>query len=707
MTIRRTVSLICTISMIFFGIGGFAYAEPADTSAASDSDNVEIVSVDSAAEAAEAVPAENNDKFYEVDLTSGDVKSNDGKVEDGFEMIYGESYSDSGLEDMSKANQKQQIEKMTDDSELYSLNNIEGNTAEVTSNFATCRLMVRAEKVSNTYGAVSGVSLSGLCILKYENEQATADAYKALCDEYGKDRVLADIPFKAQTDMTESAVNGSDTGTNWSYDYMQFDTAAEPLALTGDDVTVAVLDSGIMTDHKAFEGTYLRDSYNFVDCNENVTDVDGHGTVVASVIAQSTGLNVSIMPIKVLDDNGEGSEVDMQLGLFHAEEHGAKIANVSFGASVNEEYLDSLESVFHDYNGVIITAAGNNKSIIENTHFWPAVSDRTLSVSSLKSIGESTAAFDSSYSNYGSKLDYTAPGTGIYGAALDAEYSFKYFRGTSFAAPHVSAAAALIMSNDKTIDTQEEMVAALNGICKDEGEAGFDIYCGNGCPILSKLEIKEPNIDDTEDYEVQTTTDPTKPTVAPTQATKPTQTTKPTQAPKISITKAKASVPAKTYTGKKLKPVPTVTYSGKTLKNGTDFTLSYKNNKKVGNATVTLTGKGRYTGSKSISFKINPKGTALKKPARGKKSLTIKWKKQSAKMSSSRITGYQIQLATNSKFTKNVKNVYVKGYAKKSKKVKKLKGKTKYYVHVRTYKTVNGANFYSPWSKTKSVKTKK
>ena len=76
-------------------------------------------------------------------------------------------------------------------------------------------------------------------------------------------------------------------------------------------------------------------------------------------------------------------------------------------------------------------------------------------------------------------------------------------------------------------------------------------------------------------------------------------------------------------------------------------------------------------------------------------------------MAKSRISGYQIQLATNSKFTKNKKTVTVKGYKKTSRKITKPKGGKKYYVKIRTYKTVGGTRYYSPWSKTKSVKTKK
>ena len=84
-----------------------------------------------------------------------------------------------------------------------------------------------------------------------------------------------------------------------------------------------------------------------------------------------------------------------------------------------------------------------------------------------------------------------------------------------------------------------------------------------------------------------------------------------------------------------------------------------------------------------------------------------KWKKLTAKMAAARVTGYEIQIATNSKFTKGVKSYAIKGYSKSSKAVSKLKAKKKYYVRIRTYMTVKGKKYCSPWSKAKSVKTRK
>lgn len=95
-----------------------------------------------------------------------------------------------------------------------------------------------------------------------------------------------------------------------------------------------------------------------------------------------------------------------------------------------------------------------------------------------------------------------------------------------------------------------------------------------------------------------------------------------------------------------------------------------------------------------------PKSTSISKLTNGKKQFKVTWKKKSG------VTGYQIQYATDSKFKKNKTTVTVKGAKSTSKTIKKLKSKKKYYVRVRTYKTVNGKKVYSSWSKVKSVKTK-
>ncbi len=169
----------------------------------------------------------------------------------------------------------------------------------------------------------------------------------------------------------------------------------------------------------------------------------------------------------------------------------------------------------------------------------------------------------------------------------------------------------------------------------------------------------------------------------------------------------KLSKTAYTYNGKVQKPSVTVKDSkGKALKNGTDYTVSYpKGMKNVGKYTVKVTLKGNYSGSKSMTYNINPKGTSVSKVTAAKKGFKVTWKKQTTQT-----TGYQVQYSTSSKF-KKAKTVTISKNKTTSKSVGKLSAKKKYYVRVRTYKTVKiggkSVKLYSGWSKAKSVTTKK
>ena len=158
----------------------------------------------------------------------------------------------------------------------------------------------------------------------------------------------------------------------------------------------------------------------------------------------------------------------------------------------------------------------------------------------------------------------------------------------------------------------------------------------------------------------------------------------------------------KTYTGKNITQVFTIIDGTNILKEGKDYTLKYSSNKKVGTATITITGKGNYTGTTKRKFKINPKSTSLKKLTAGKKQIKATWKAQKTET-----TGYEIEYSTNKKFRTGNKKTKIKKNKVTESTIKKLKAKKKYYVRIRTYKTVNGNKYYSEWSKVKTVTTKK
>ena len=153
------------------------------------------------------------------------------------------------------------------------------------------------------------------------------------------------------------------------------------------------------------------------------------------------------------------------------------------------------------------------------------------------------------------------------------------------------------------------------------------------------------------------------------------------------------------YTGKKLKPKVTVKYDGAKLVKGQDYTVSWSNNKKIGTATVTVTGKGSYTGKLKATFKIVPKAVTLSSLKAGKNKLTVKWQKSSG------IDGYEIQYSLKKNF-KSAKTVKVTKAGTTSKEIKNLKKGKTYYVRIRAYKAVDRVTYYSAWSAAKKAKVK-
>ena len=160
--------------------------------------------------------------------------------------------------------------------------------------------------------------------------------------------------------------------------------------------------------------------------------------------------------------------------------------------------------------------------------------------------------------------------------------------------------------------------------------------------------------------------------------------------------KASLSQTSYTYNAKAKKPAVTVTYSGKTLVKGADFTVSYENNKAIGKATVTITGKGHYSGTIKKTFKILPPTVTQLTPVAGVKKVTVKYK---TVMGDCR---YQIayRIKGTSTWTK------VNTTLQTAKTIKKLKSGKTYQFKVRAYKKVDGTTYIGAWSEIKTVKVK-
>lgn len=170
----------------------------------------------------------------------------------------------------------------------------------------------------------------------------------------------------------------------------------------------------------------------------------------------------------------------------------------------------------------------------------------------------------------------------------------------------------------------------------------------------------------------------------------------------INSTKVTAYYPAEeAYTGKSLTPSVTLKRGSTVLKKGTDYTLSYKDNKNTGTASIVITGKGNYGSTRTVTFRIVPKAASIKTLTSTKSGrLTASWKKDT------QASGYQLMAARDLKFTSGKKTALISKNTVTSTSLKGLKGNAGYYVSVRAYRTIKGKKYYGDWSGIFYIKVK-
>jgi serine protease len=288
-------------------------------------------------------------------------------------------------------------------------------------------------------------------------------------------------------------------------------------------VIVAVLDTGVaysdrgpFTRSPDLRGNRFARGRDFVDGDPYPNDQNGHGTHVASTIAESidngvgvTGLafGTKIMPVRVLDRRGEGDSVAISRGIRFAARRGASVINLSFefgnGVRASEipDILDALDYA-HRKGALVVGAAGNgSRETIRKSVAYPARASEVLSVGATTEHG-----CLAEYSNSGPLLDLVAPGGGK-DAVIEGDLNCRpaerrggdivqmtfrpstgefslpgRYTGTSMAAPHVSAAAALVIASGVLgpEPAPDAIEARLEGTARDLGVPGPDGYYGAG-----------------------------------------------------------------------------------------------------------------------------------------------------------------------------------------------------------------------------------
>jgi thermitase len=272
-------------------------------------------------------------------------------------------------------------------------------------------------------------------------------------------------------------------GTQWGMDTIGLPDLLD-VTMGNSDVVVAVVDSGIDLDHPDFLCTVgngqnkLTSGATFVSGTSTPNDDHSHGTHVAGIIGACTNNftgvagvapNVRLMPVKVLNSNGNGTYADVAAGITYAVDADVDIINLSLGGTSGSSSL--YEAVRYAYdNGVLVVAASGNYG--QSSLLYPAAYSEAMAVGA-------TNRYDSlaSFSNYGSGLSVVAPGDAIYSTVPSGSYSEK--SGTSMATPFVAGLAAMIWGMSPGL-SRADVQGIIEDTAVDLEPTGKDIYFGYG-----------------------------------------------------------------------------------------------------------------------------------------------------------------------------------------------------------------------------------
>lgn len=374
------------------------------------------------------------------------------------------------------------------------------------------RLVVETDKDLECESAIAVVRENNIYYLQYPNEEETKKAYEYYSSLSYVDAVAYDIKMK-----DNSLINNEFYFFSWGAEKIGADTYNEYLLSNiGEDKTneiiVAVLDSGIDTDHPWFVNRIESGGVNYSSTYDSSSsfsyeDDRGHGTHASGIIVDLTLANVKILPIKVLNNQGAGDTTSVLKGIDYVidlKKQGKNIVamNMSFGVDGiapgsywHQKYTSALEEAY-ELGILSIVAAGNGVTTyngnvgIDASNTLPANVTKSITIAAVQESGDTVTR--SVYSNYGKVIDYAAPGTYINSAVVGGGVDEK--SGTSMAAPHVTAAIALLKSDSIMNYSNSEVERILKEKVIDLGDLDFDNYYGNGMINIDGVGIEK--IDD-------------------------------------------------------------------------------------------------------------------------------------------------------------------------------------------------------------------
>lgn len=275
------------------------------------------------------------------------------------------------------------------------------------------------------------------------------------------------------------------------------------------EVMIAVVDTGTDYGHEDLRGDRMRTDidYDFINWDDDAADDHGHGTHVSGIAAANThnyrGIagvcpNCEILPVKVLDYDGSGTEASVSNGIVYAADQGAHIINLSLGAEGCFNLIADAVNYAYDRRTTIVAAAGNGEDCAATTAVLgdsgnivtPANLNRVIAVGASNNRDERAG-----FSSYGPELDFMAPGVKIKSTVLDDQYEF--YDGTSMASPFAAGTLGLVLSARPGLGN-ETLRHLLRDTARDICAPGRDDFCGwgriNAWRALSATPTSKPDL---------------------------------------------------------------------------------------------------------------------------------------------------------------------------------------------------------------------
>jgi len=342
-------------------------------------------------------------------------------------------------------------------------------------------------QAEQTLAQIGAERTGELTALGVERWQIPAGQEMALTEKLN---ASPDVEYAEPNYLVRAHLTPDDTYYNiqWAHTVIN-SPAAWDITTGGSSVTVAVIDTGVDLQNTELQGRIIG-GHDYVNNDDDPDDDHWHGTHVAGVIAAAgdnhqgiAGMawQTMIMPMKVLNSEGSGTDADTAQAITDAVDDGADIINISLGGVDSSQTL--YNAIKYAYNhGVLVVASGGNcgnSSFAQNgcdyqdQAVYPAAYDTEVFAVAATSEYDVVATF----SNRGDYIDIAAPGVDIYSTMLNNQYWWA--SGTSQAAPHVSGLAALLLATDPAL-TAQEIQTHIEAASVDLGNSGWDPDYGAG-----------------------------------------------------------------------------------------------------------------------------------------------------------------------------------------------------------------------------------